>query len=50
MKNIKIIKVVSVCLSIAGAVISLAASALSDKMLDHKIEEKVTKALNQPKN
>lgn len=47
MKNIKIIKIVSACLSLAGAAISVVSSMLGDKILDDKIENKVINILNK---
>lgn len=45
--NIKAVKIVSSILTIAGVVINLAASALSDKLLDNKIETKISEALTK---
>lgn len=43
--NIKAIKVISVVLTVAGVAISLATNVISDKLLDDKIECKVSEAL-----
>ena len=43
--SIKAIKIISTVLSIAGVVINLATSAMGEKLLDNKIECKVSEAL-----
>ena len=43
--SIKVIKIVSSCLSLVGVIVNLAASALGDKLLDNKIETKIAEAL-----
>lgn len=48
--SIKVVKIVSACLAVAGAGISLAANAVSDKLLDDKINTKVTEALSKSNN
>ena len=45
--SIKLIKIISSCLTVAGVVINLATSALGDKLLDNKIETKVSEALSK---
>ena len=45
--NIKAIKIISSILTVAGAAISLASSALGDKLLDNKIESKIAEALTK---
>ena len=49
MKNIKVVKIISVCLTLAGAAIGLASNFLGDKLLDNKIETKVSEALSKNK-
>ena len=43
--NIKVVKIISMCLAVAGAGINLAASAMGDKLLDNKIDTKIAEAL-----
>lgn len=43
--NIKAVKIISSILTVAGVVINLAANALGDKLLDNKIETKISEAL-----
>ena len=45
--SIKVVKIVSMCLAVAGAGINLVASALGDKLLDNKIETKIAEALTK---
>ena len=45
--NIKTIKIISFVLTAVGAAINLATSALGDKILDNKIETKVSEALTK---
>lgn len=45
--NIKTIKIISSVLTIVGVGISLVSNVLSDKLLDNKIECKVSEALNK---
>lgn len=45
MKNVKIIKIISSVLTIAGVVINLASNAIADKLLDNKIETQIREAL-----
>ena len=45
--SIKGIKIISSCLALAGVAVSLATNALSDKLLDNKIETKISEALNK---
>ena len=45
--SIKAVKIISTCLSLAGVVINLATSALGDKLLDNKIETKVSEVLTK---
>ncbi len=45
--NIKVIKVIGMVASIAGAALSLVSSWSSDKLLDHKIGEKVEELLDK---
>lgn len=45
--NIKTIKIISSILTIAGVGISLISNVLSDKLLDNKIECKVSEALTK---
>lgn len=45
--NIKVIKIISTCLTIAGSVISVATGLLSDKILDDKIQTKISEALTK---
>lgn len=45
--SIKSIKIISACLSLAGIVINLTTNALGDKMLDNKIESKISDALSK---
>lgn len=45
--DIKKIKIFSTVLTVVGVVITLATNALSDKILDNKIETKVTEALTK---
>ena len=45
--SIKVIKIISSVLTVAGLAINLASSALSDKLLDNKIETKVSEALTK---
>ena len=47
--KIKVVKIISACLTVAGVAINLASSALSDKLLDNKIETKVSEALTKKK-
>lgn len=49
MKNIKVVKIISACLTVAGVAINLATNALGDKMLDNKIETKISEALTKKK-
>ena len=43
--SIKVVKIVSMCLAVAGAGINLVANALGDRLLDNKIETKIAEAL-----
>lgn len=43
--NIKVVKIISSCLALAGVVINLAANAVGEKLLDNKIETKIREAL-----
>ena len=43
--SIKVVKIVSTILTVAGAGIGLVSNALSDKLLDNKIETKIAEAL-----
>lgn len=45
MKNIKVVKIISSVLAVAGVVINLAANALGEKLLDDKIETKIRETL-----
>ena len=45
--DIKVVKIVSTCLAVAGAGISLAANVVSDKLLDDKIATKVAEELSK---
>ena len=45
--SIKAMKIISSILTIAGVAISLTTNALSDKLLDNKIETKVSEALTK---
>lgn len=45
--SIKAIKIISTVLTIVGAAINLATNALGDKLLDNKIETKVSEALTK---
>ena len=45
--NIKAVKIISSILTVAGVVINLATNALGDKLLDNKIESKVSEALTK---
>ena len=45
--GIKAIKIISAVLSIVGVGVNLATNALSDKLLDNKIEAKVSEALTK---
>ena len=45
--NIKAVKIISSILAIAGVVINLATNALGEKLLDDKIESKVSEALTK---
>lgn len=45
--NIKVVKIISTCLTLAGVVINLASSAMGEKLLDNKIETKVSEALTK---
>lgn len=47
--DIKVVKIVSTCLAVAGAGVSIAANVVSDKLLDNKIETKVSEALSKNK-
>ena len=47
--KMKGIKIISACLTLAGVAINLASNALGDKMLDNKIETKVSEALTKKK-
>ena len=47
--NMKFVKIISSCLTVAGVVISLATNALSDKILNDKIENKISEALTKNK-
>ena len=49
MKNIKVVKIISACLTVAGVVINLATNAIGDRLLDNKIETKVSEALTKKK-
>lgn len=43
--NIKVVKIISSVLALAGVVINLAANAVGEKLLDNKIETKIREAL-----
>lgn len=45
--SIKGMKIISTCLTAAGVVISLATNVLGEKLLDNKIETKISEALNK---
>lgn len=45
--SIKVVKIVSMILAVAGAGINLAANAIGDKLLDNKIETKIAEALTK---
>lgn len=45
--SIKVVKIISACLSLAGVAISLASNALGEKLLDNKIETKISEALTK---
>lgn len=45
--NIKVVKIVSMVLAVAGAGINLAANAIGDKLLDDKINTKIAEALSK---
>ena len=45
--NIKTVKIVSSILTVAGVAINLATNVLGDKLLDNKIETKVSEALTK---
>ena len=45
--NIKAVKIISSILTIAGVAINLTTNALGEKLLDNKIEAKVSEALNK---
>ena len=45
--NIKVVKIVSMGLAVAGAVINVVANALGDRLLDDKIETKIAEALTK---
>lgn len=45
--SIKAVKIVSSCLTIVGVAITLVTNALSEKLLDNKIETKVSEALSR---
>ena len=45
--SIKAVKIISSCLTVLGVVINLATSAMGDKLLDNKIETKVSEALTK---
>lgn len=47
--GIKAVKIISAILTVAGVGINLATSALGDKLLDNKIEAKVSEALTKNK-
>lgn len=43
--NIKAVKIISSCLALAGVAIGLVTNVMNDKLLDNKIETKVSEAL-----
>ena len=45
--NIKFVKIISSVLAVAGVVINLASTALSERLLDNKIETKIAEALTK---
>lgn len=45
--NIKAIKIISACLTIVGVAVNLATNALGEKLLDNKIETKISEALTK---
>ena len=45
--SIKAIKVISTVLTLAGVVINLATSSLGEKLLEHKIQSKISEALSE---
>lgn len=45
--NIKIIKIISSILAVAGVAINLASSVIGDKLLDDKINTKISEALKK---
>ena len=47
--SIKVVKIISVCLTVVGAAINLASNAFGDKLLDNKIETKISEALTKKK-
>lgn len=44
--SIKAVKIISACLTVVGVAVNLATTVLSDKLLDNKIETKVSEALS----
>ena len=45
--NIKAVKIISSVLTLAGVAISLATNVLGEKLLDNKIETKISEALTK---
>lgn len=43
--SIKVVKIVSMILAVAGAGINLAANAIGERLLENKIETKIAEAL-----
>ena len=43
--NIKVIKIISSVLTVAGVVVNLAANAVGERLLDNKIATKIQEAL-----
>lgn len=45
--NIKVVKVVGTCLTLAGVIINLASNSINEKILDNRIETKVQNAISK---
>lgn len=50
MKNEKVLKIVGVAVTVAGAALSVASSLIDEKKLDGKVAEKVAEALAKTSN